>query len=288
MTAVSWLRHLARRHPLLRAKLLPYWSRLQHLRWQARKLLVPGRPVICSVGKDKLRLHAEGQIAELVWLDCFEHAERDFLAAYLRRGMHVFNIGANIGLYAILASLRVGEEGTVHAFEPAEETYRRLVRNLELNRCRNVTPVKFALSDKSASLVLRVDPKHPGYDGHRFVEELKPTDAMLATDERVRAVTLDEYAAQQERFGCDVIVLDVEGAELAVLRGGVDSISRMSPTILLECSRHQVETEKLLRDLGYRFWSWSVEEQRLVPAEFQNVIREKNVIARREGWSATG
>lgn len=259
---------------------------MQRMRWQARKMIAPARPVICSAGDTVVRLYPDGQIAELVWLDCFEHAERDFIAAYARRGMHVFNIGANIGLYSILASLRVGPDGKVHAFEPSTETYARLMRNLRLNGCDNVTAVQLALADTRSKLLLRADPKNPLLDGHRFVESPSSTKQLLASDELVQAVTLDDYIAGHDALRIDFIVMDVEGAELAVLRGGRESLSRFGPTILLECSRHQKETEDLLRKLGYGFWTWNTNEQSLVPANFEEVVRRTNVIARQEGWSA--
>src|SRR5579863_1784743 len=54
-----------------------------------------------------------------ILLDDFEKAELRFVERYLQPGMTVFDIGANHGLYSVLASKRIGREGTVHAFEPS-------------------------------------------------------------------------------------------------------------------------------------------------------------------------
>src|SRR6266511_1867895 len=136
------LRQLVRSNPRLHAKLLPWWQGLQHLRWQVRNLVTFGRPIACPAGNSVIELYPKGQIAEVLWLSDFELTERNFVTAYLRPGMQVLNVGANVGLYSILASALVGEEGRVHAFEPSEATYGLLLQNIALNRCRNINAVR--------------------------------------------------------------------------------------------------------------------------------------------------
>ena len=79
-----------------------------------------------------------GQIAASIWGTDFEPAERDYVARNLRPGMTVINVGANVGLYALMASRIVGERGAVHAFEPSSESFERLRRNRDMNDCSNL------------------------------------------------------------------------------------------------------------------------------------------------------
>src|SRR5205823_143519 len=72
---------------------------------------------------------------------CYEHDTFHFLCRILRPGMVFLDIGANIGQYTLLASQRVGPVGDVHAFEPHPTLFDVLVRNVDRNRCRNVTTV---------------------------------------------------------------------------------------------------------------------------------------------------
>jgi len=233
-----------------------------------------------------IALYPEGQIPEFLWLADFELADRNFVAAYLRPGMQVFNVGANVGLYSVLASVLVGEKGRVHAFEPSTESYGRLLRNLELNDCRNVAAVRLALSDIRRELVLRADPLYPSYDGHRFVESISSAGNLLSSDEIVQASTLDCYLAQLGCLDVDFMIIDVEGAELGVLEGGIETLTRANPTLLLECSKHQEAIEDLLMKLGYRFWTWDMIKRTLKPADFREAIKKGNVVVRREGWDA--
>src|SRR5207249_1442151 len=129
-------------------------------------------------------------------------------------------------------------------------------------------------------------PQHPSYDGHRFVEEVSVAGTLLPSDEIAEATTLDDYMTERAGRNIDLIIMDVEGAEFAVLQGGIETLTRANPTMLLECSKHQEDAENLLKKLGYKFWVWNVIEQALTPAEFRQAARLGDVVVRREGWAA--
>jgi FkbM family methyltransferase len=223
----------------------------------------------------------------MLWAGNFESAERDFVAAFLEPGMRVVNIGANVGLYAVMASAMVGPAGEVHAFEPSTETYARLLRNLDLNGCRNVITKRLALSNATGRVLLRADPKHPSYDGHRFVEQIDAVRDPRSSDEIVECLRLDDYIASLSRvnWGIDLMIIDVEGAELAVLEGAQQALTRNDPTLLLECSRRQREVEHTLRALGFQFWAWNRGKNALEAASFRQIAMKGDVIVRRTGWS---
>lgn len=284
MSTIDNLRLQIRKYPRLRKLLLSPWLSLINLHWRLRKLL--RMPVRYAAGNTTVLLRPEGQIPEALWKWDFELTERDFVAAYLKPGMKVVNIGANVGLYTVMSSELVKPNGEVHAFEPSAVTYSRLVKNLELNGCRNVTTVRKAVSDQQGQLLLRADPLHPSFDGHRFVEEVGASEKVLASDELIEAITLDSYIARQSSRGIDLIIMDVEGAELAVLKGAIETITQFYPTLLMECSKYQEDIEKLLRSLGYKYWVWNVVKQELTPVDFHQAARLGDIVVRREGWSA--
>lgn len=286
MSIEEKVRMAVRGRPWLRRLLLPgLW--IIKLRWYF--LALTGFPVTYRAEGKRLRLHPVGQIARLLSVGNFESLERSFVSAYLRPGMGVVNVGANIGLYVVLASSLVEPNGIVFAFEPSTETFDRLRANLELNGCRNAITVRSAVSDVPAELMLRNDPQNPVLDGHRYVETLSNVGARLASDEIVEAVVLDDYLAA---FGkgtppcIDLMIIDVEGAEVSVLRGALETLTRNDATILLECSKNCVEVEQFLVELGYQFWNWDPRARRLIPADFQDLSTKQDVIVRRGGWEA--
>src|SRR5690348_15759402 len=92
----------------------------------------------------------DGDIAKYLFIEqhlipykkSFEYSSLEFFCNTLKPGDTVLDIGANAGVYSLLASKKVGPKGKIYAFEPTAETYKLLVKNLTLNHCENVVPVK--------------------------------------------------------------------------------------------------------------------------------------------------
>jgi FkbM family methyltransferase len=281
---LQYLRRKIRRNPHLRERLLPLWIQLHHLHWQLRNVITRRRPISFNAGDYVIKLHCDGQIPEALYFG-FEAIERDFVATYLRSNMCVVDVGANVGLYTVMASVLVGPSGVVHAFEPSAMTHQLLIRNLELNGCQNVIPNKLALSNSNERMVLRADPLDPSYDAHRFVETINSVDQLLDTDEVVKCLTLDEYALNIENI--DFMKIDVEGAELMVLKGAAATLAKVDEmTLMLECSTNEDEVAEFLIGYGYNFFVWDVSNRVLKPSSFEEAIRigNGNVFARRKPW----
>ena len=87
----------------------------------------------------------------------YEPAEQVLVAALLRPGDAVLDVGAHLGLYALPASRRVGPQGAVHAFEPVEELAALLRANAALNGADNVHVHRLALSDHAGTVEIQVN-----------------------------------------------------------------------------------------------------------------------------------
>ena len=118
------VRTFGRRHPRLRAVFRPAWKHATQLLWTLRSGLLGQWPITFATGKHTVSMVTKGQIAEFVWRGAFEESERNLVAREIKSGMRVLNIGANVGLYTIIASKLVGPDGMVHAFEPPREISR--------------------------------------------------------------------------------------------------------------------------------------------------------------------
>jgi FkbM family methyltransferase len=263
------------------------WGPMTHGCWIIRNFLTNGRPIRIPAGDQVMLMYPEGQIAEVLWVAEFEADERRFVTRIARPGMLVVNIGANTGLYAIMTAKLVGQGGAVHAFEPSTATYARLVRNVELNNQQNVLTNNIALSDAKGQLVLRSDPRNPALDGHRFIESTMDLTSITPTDELIHCDTLDGYFERIDASGLpvvDLLILDVEGAELAVLKGSLRTL-RASPRVLivLECSQNRPQVGDLLAAEKFRFYVWNAAVSRLEPVIFTDAAAIGTVIAYRGG-----
>ena len=166
------------------------------------------------------------------------------------------DIGANVGHYTVLLGQRVGPAGRVVAFEPAEQTFRGLVGHLRLNGLDDIaTPVCTAVADYEgeADFVTNV----PSGLAHL----LTTADGTGTQTQRVAVVTVDEYCAR-EGLAPTFIKVDVEGAELEVLRGARRTIAaggeklavfvEMHPRIWPALGRGRADLEQELALQGLR------------------------------------
>ena len=173
------------------------------------------------------------------WIGTYERDAQVVLARYLGPGTVMYDIGANVGFFTVLAARRGGE---VHAFEPDPANFKVLTRHVSLNALAAVTAHEMAISDRDGTATFSPN----GSMGHLAEAGIPVRTVRLDT-------LLDSGMARPS-----VIKVDVEGAELEVLRGGSKLLSTYRPVVVI--SLHgvvdkgiDVDTEclKLLRSLGY-------------------------------------
>jgi FkbM family methyltransferase len=151
------------------------------------------------------------------------HNDRHVFVSHLREGMTVMDVGANWGLYSLLISRAVGPSGKVYAFEPVPEIFARLKEHIALNNATNVIPVPIALSDEKGVAKMSVRGGGSSFFRHlsnEFVE--------------VQVERLDDFVEREGIERVDAIKIDVEGAELKVIRGADKTIRRDKPILMVE------------------------------------------------------
>jgi FkbM family methyltransferase len=176
-----------------------------------------------------------------------------FLDQFLPNGGTYFDIGANIGLYAAtLCSKKAGNLNVV-AFEPIPSTINVLRKTLSLNKVEAKIE-RIALSDADGELVLSAY----GDGANNFwVKDANSTDIpTLAVDK----TTLDCWVAEHSSLIPNAIKIDVEGHELAVLKGASKTLRAHKPALVIEChcaSWDELEVSRkefiaLLDSFGYQ------------------------------------
>ena len=182
-----------------------------------------------------------------------EREERELLVRLSRandcRGF--WDIGANYGLFTF--SLRAALPGLeIEAFEPDPDYVALLRKTLVLSKEDRVRVHPIALTDKAGTLPFERD-LLSGSTGTVVVRPKRPSrEGEYALGKGMISVVTSTIDAESPRSGApDLVKIDVEGAELAVLRGGRATITACMPIILLECTRQQEEVRLLLEELGY-------------------------------------
>ena len=160
-----------------------------------------------------------------------------------KQGDTVVDIGAHMGKYTLIASMCVGANGKVIAIEAHPGNYEMLNRNIKLNGLTNVTTLNFAVYSKEGKIKLYM----PGEKSNRTI--YNTLISTRATDEEkfveVNADTLDDLLQNNEISCANVnwIKIDVEGAELEVLKGAHNIMSN-SKNITLLIEVHDIENGK--------------------------------------------
>ena len=151
-------------------------------------------------------------------------AETELCKREIKPGMHVLDVGANIGYFTLLFARLVGPTGHVHAFEPEPRNFELLQRNIARNGYTNVTAVPKAVSRTSGSQRLYKSPDNLG--DHRLAHGTAGRDSI-----DVSVVALDELLPGDARV--DFIKLDIQGAECAAVQGARQLIARSTPLCLI-------------------------------------------------------
>jgi FkbM family methyltransferase len=176
----------------------------------------------------------------------FENTDRQFIEKFLKPGMVVLDIGAHHGYYSLLASQKVGAQGRVIAFEPSLRERRRLLQHLQMNACANTKVEEIALGEAEGRAELYVvEGRETGCNSLRPPNVRQSTHAV-----DVQVGRLDDYVRQQDLARVDFIKMDVEGAELAVLKGATEFLAR-KPRPVIFCE---------VQDLRTRAWGYAARE----------------------------
>lgn len=168
---------------------------------------------------------------------------------YIHPGDVVYDVGAHIGYTSLLFVQQLGKTGCVHAFEILPSVAKKfLKRTIEANKLDNVVVHSLGLSDKELELDLAI--------GDTLMANLYSVNTGKKS-ELCKVVTLDQYVEQQRIPLPSVIKIDIEGAEISCLSGGIELIKRCMPIMIIEF--HSVDLLRrgyaLLRPLGYKMVS---------------------------------
>jgi len=155
------------------------------------------------------------------WLGTYERQMQRLFRERIRPGATVFDVGANVGFFTLLASNLAGDSGRVYAFEPLPRNLDFLERHIRLNELSNVHVESLAVAAASGEAHFRIAP-HASMGG-----------LAEGGDLRVVTASLDDLIAAERVARPDFIKMDIEGAESDALRGAAQLLASGPLTIAL-------------------------------------------------------
>ncbi len=246
-------------------KLVKFIKRIRFnrvLNFFLRQLVKPFSPklpksVICRIpvvgtvslrlpNSKRLYLRTDGNdgIAEMLYWGGLYAYEGDTIRLFMRLLRYsniVFDIGASIGIYALIAAI-CNPTIKVYAFEPAPRSFDCLKKNVEINKLNNLYIDSSAITNYDGIATFYITP-------HDI-----PIDSSLRQDHRevhkkisVRALTIDSFVKTNNIQKIDLMKMDTEATEYKVLEGAKNVLKKDEPIII--CEVLQRETVKFLNSV---------------------------------------
>jgi len=162
------------------------------------------------------------------------------LQDFLKEGDTFVDVGANIGWLSLVGAKQVGKNGNVLAFEPVPSTFDILKSNKEINNFTQITLKQFALGNKEENVTIYPEKENRG--GASILNHQSENGV------EIEVKTLDSLNL---KTAINVIKIDVEGFELDVLKGGINSIKKDKPKLIIE---HSIERNNTAEQ--YEIYNW--------------------------------
>jgi FkbM family methyltransferase len=163
----------------------------------------------------------------------------------LKAGVFV-DVGAHIGKYTVALGKKIGNRGKVISIEPETENFNLLKKNVNLNKLTNVFLQNTACAEQDGEAMLNIHKDQPTL--HSFYINRGPSQI------RVKTVKLDTIIQNFKIDRVDLVKIDVEGAEIDVLRGASDILKQHHPRIIFEVLdlENLKKIEEILGNLDYK------------------------------------
>jgi len=172
-----------------------------------------------------------------------------------KRNFTVIDVGAHIGIYTLRAAKKVGEKGRVIAVEPEDENYRVLMKNIKINRYKNVVPVKLALSDFEGTARFYVKSMTLSHSLRENVEihnGCAPAREVVGITE----VTVTSLTKLMDKLGVpkiDLLKIDAEGVEFEVLKGSNELLAQHRISKVVVAAYHTSDESRVIKEYLEKF-----------------------------------
>lgn len=235
----------------------PIVNRIAYYCIKKYQLLYYGRVVIKKINGITYVLDLSEMIdSSLYFYGYYERNTSRVLREYIKQNMTVFEVGANIGSHTFeIAKILDPSHGRLFSFEPTDYAFGKLKRNFGLNNFTNITLEKIALADKNEEREIHratsseTMPFKASWDRKKGGPKYKSID-------KIKFERLDDYFARNNVRRLDLLKIDVDGYELRVIKGGMQTISMYKPIIIIEIGETVERIGDHLDELVEALWSF--------------------------------
>jgi FkbM family methyltransferase len=246
-----------------------FQSITKFLAWQAYKRITRKTLDFQVIPGVKLRCYPDSRSASAaLYCGLYDYHDMSFLLRYLQPADTFLDVGANIGIYSLLAA-SILKQGQVHSFEVLPKNCQRFNINLALNQVNNVILHTIAIADRPGEILLNLAEG----DSMPFITQ-QPTEHTIS----VKSDTLDNLLKHEPTQPITLGKIDIEGAELLAFKGATSLLQKQSPPVwIIELLDFNQTTEhsppsvvSLLQEFGYDLYSFDADTNQLSPAQLSH------------------
>jgi FkbM family methyltransferase len=230
--------------------------------WQIYKRLTHNYQDIQLLPNLQLRCHPDSySAAAVLYCSLYDRDEMNFLLRYLRPEDSFLDIGANIGVYTLLAASKI-KSGFIYSFEVLPKNYARLQENLKLNQFDRVKTYEVAIADFTGEISLNLA------EGDSM-----PFITPNANDKTIKVPTdtLDNLLKNKPLDNLTLAKMDIEGAEILAFKGATSLLKQQRPYVwILEINdavnnfgHQKQDVADFLDDYGYRLYHYDADTNEL-------------------------
>ena len=213
-----------------------------------------------------------------IYLGTFETDSISVIRRLLSPGAVALDIGANIGAHTLPMARSVGPNGKVYAFEPTQFAFRKLEKNIELNAHLKTRVVleQMMLGDSATRLPDQIYSSWPLIHGSGAHER---HGGRLMYTMGAQTCSVDQYVREAGIRRLDLIKIDVDGYECAVLRGAHSTLTSLRPPIVMEfvpylLQEAEASVEELCEILRrYRYHLYTASKGQMLPVAVERLKR---------------
>ena len=165
---------------------------------------------------------------QLFWYGSYEKELEDLLKKMLRSNDVFIDIGANIGYFSLLVANN-SPTVKVISFEPVADLFQKMNDNITLNNIKNIMTVNAAVGEVNEEKELFVSASD-----NLGMSSFKQPENYSGKKEKVEVVTIDDWFKTSGLSKIDIIKLDIEGSELAGLKGMKEVLLKQKPVLIVE------------------------------------------------------
>jgi FkbM family methyltransferase len=192
----------------------------------ARNSLVKLYGIMARLGLHRVPIFDRAILASYtIYKQYLEVGPIDRLQEFVPRGSLVIDVGANVGFFSLRFAEWVGEQGKVISIEPEDRNFNNMILALERKGFSNRVEAFKAVATASPGMTfLEINPLHPA--DHKLSRDCSGVPVV--------AVTLDDLVPNKGILQPALIKIDVQGAEMLVLKGAANILSLVGPALFVE------------------------------------------------------